>query len=255
MNKYSIVITGSSGSGKSSICNFYCRENRFNVTKGLVAVSDGVTSHTANVCGKRVELIDSPGIFDDQLDTNYLETLSKSLAVAKNGVNAIGMVIRVDTRFTLANAVILKQLDKIGDIWPFVFIIFSHGNKLGSTNSDIQKLEINQYLEDHRCPGSLKNLVSKINSRYIVLESVESFSDEVYYNAKAKEFITIIHNILTCTGSVYRMNAILCNVLKEQGSRESRNVSTQNDTRSYLTVLLETLNYLGETVRSYCTIH
>ena len=85
---YTLLVTGVTGNGKSSLCNFLsCTATGF----ASITEKSGFTIITMQ--GKRVKLIDTPGFCDDyETEEEHMEEFGEAVVLASKGVNAIGLV-------------------------------------------------------------------------------------------------------------------------------------------------------------------
>ena len=70
------MLTGTTGSGRSAACNFFMQKCVFESKQSLVPVKKVTESRVATIDGKRVELIDTPGLLDPtsvEKDDEHLE--------------------------------------------------------------------------------------------------------------------------------------------------------------------------------------
>ena len=147
-------------------------------------------------------IIDSPGFCDDHVtDEEHMKELGHGVMLAREGVHAIGLVLRADNRFTGAEATMLKEMENFGELWPYIFILFTRAKSLGADDGT-QRYQIKEFLRNPRCPDSLKMLMSRVNNRYIMLESVDPMGDS-YHQIKCAELIGKVQEIFASTGKVY----------------------------------------------------
>lgn len=190
------MVTGVTGSGKSTFCNFICAEEVFRANDGLVSVTAKTGAVTKSLLGKTVRLIDTPG-FCDEYETNeeHMKDLGQAIFLARSGVNAVGFVINVSGRFTKNEARTIQEMSSFKEIWPFTFIIFTNAGGLGDEEEE-QKLQLQKNLASPRCPKSLHNLLECVGNRYILVESVEqSENQRAYYQQKVRDLLHMIYKI------------------------------------------------------------
>ena len=124
-----------------------------------------------------VRIVDSPGFCDDHVtEEEHMKELGNGVMLAREGVHAIGLVLKVDNRFTGAEATVLKEMENFGELWPYIFVLFTKAKSQGDDDGT-QRHQIRQYLQRSRCPNSLKLLMSRVNNRFIMLESVDHMGD------------------------------------------------------------------------------
>ena len=85
----------------------------------------------------------------------------------------------------------LENLLAYNDIIPYAFVIFSNAYVLSSSHEE-QQHKLNILLNTNK---SLHKLLTNINNRYIILESVLN-KEEGYYSTKVIELMNIVDSIL-----------------------------------------------------------
>lgn len=193
---YSVMVTGVTGSGKSTFCNFICAEEVFKTNDGFASVTTKTGAITKSLLGKKVRLIDTPG-FCDEFETNeeHMKELGQAIFLARNGINAVGFTISASGRFTKNEAKTIQEMSKCKEIWPFTFVIFTNAGDLGD-DEEQQKLQIQENLASERCPKSLHDLLKCTGNRYILVESIEpSKNQQAYYHQKVRELLHMIYKI------------------------------------------------------------
>ena len=211
------MVIGTTGSGKSALCNFLsCSNTAFEARCGFARVTEKSTAAIITIQGKRVKLIDTPGFCDD-FETGDID---EALVIASFGVNGIGLVIHAlalyDTNFSSD----IEYLSQFQDLWPYVFIIFTHARALGVTEED-QNKRLQSKFTKLRFPKVMKDLMQKVDNRYILVESIKPSDDpEDYYQRKTKELETMISSINEANGfKLYTNNSakvLLHKTMKEK---------------------------------------
>ena len=80
------------------------------------------------------------------------------------------------------------------EMLPYVFLVFTHAMTLGKTEKQ-QQQKLEETLKDkNKCPESLFSVLSKIDNRYILLESV-NIMGEGYYEKKSQELLDILQAV------------------------------------------------------------
>ena len=83
---------------------------------------------------KRVKLIDTPGFCDDyETEEEHMEEFGEAVVLARKEVNEIGLVISTKTRYTSNEKSTIDQMSQYQELWPYMFIIFTHARSLGVT--------------------------------------------------------------------------------------------------------------------------
>ena len=199
---YTLLVTGVTGNGKSSLCNFLsCSNSAFETATGFASITEKSGFAIITMQGKRVKLIDTPGFCDDyETEEEHMEEFGEAVVLASKGVNAIGLVINAKARYTSNDTDTIEQLSQYQELWPYMFIIFTHAGSLGVTEDDQHK-GLQSNFKELRCPESLKDLMQKVNNRYILVESIKPTDDpDEYYQKKTKEIETMMVNIYEANG-------------------------------------------------------
>ena len=194
-NDYSIMIIGVTGSGKSTACNFFFNKEVFNTRGGAVSVTIKSDAHSGIVHGKKVLFIDTPG-FSDAYESEELRMadLGRALYYAQYGVHAIVICFNGTARFDTATEGVVNALDQLGTFWPHAFVLYSHADDMGSTESE-QKQQIFQWINNPRCPERLKWLLCQVQYRFMTVESKMRNRDHAYRQQKCKELLSLVEQV------------------------------------------------------------
>ena len=196
-NDYSIMVIGVTGSGKSTACNFFLNQKVFNTKGGAVSVTTKSDAHSGTVLGKRVLFVDTPGFSDAyESEEQRMTDLGRALYFAQAGVHAIVICFNGTARFDLATEGVVNALDQLGTFWPHAFVLYSHADDMGSTESE-QKQQIYQWINNPRCPERLKWLLQQVQYRFMTVESRMRGNDHVYHQQKCKELLDLVDQVYT----------------------------------------------------------
>ena len=66
--------------------------------------------------------------------------------------------LSITARFDLDTEGVVNALDQLGTFWPHAFVLYTHADDMGSTESE-QKQQIYQWINNPRCPERLKWLL------------------------------------------------------------------------------------------------
>ena len=228
--EYSLLVTGVTGSGKSTFCNFLCCSDAFEANCGFASVTSKSAAATITMQGNKVKLIDTPGFCDDhETDEQHMLEFGQSLVLANKGVNAIGLIISAKDRYTTNEANTIEYMTEFPDMWPYMFIIFSNAGSLGTTEQE-RDMQLKEHFKQPRCPKSLLQLVQNVKNRYILVESVKKSSDpEAYHKAKTEEMHKMIttldeaNNHLLYTNALFkRAKKMIDELIKQKVEAEKR---------------------------------
>jgi len=190
------MVTGVTGSGKSSACNFFCSEEVFATNEGFASVTAKTGVVVKKILGKTIKFIDTPGFCDEyETDDEHMKELGRAIFLARNGVHAIGFTINAGGRFTKNESRTFKEMTKFKEIWPFTFVIFTNAEVLGDDEEE-RVSQLQQNLAAERCPQALHDLLQCVSNRYILIESVEPAENyQAYYKQKVRELLQMIYKI------------------------------------------------------------
>jgi len=195
------MLTGVTGAGKSTACNFLFEKEVFEVGGGLISVTSKSGAHDTEIFGRKVRLIDTPGFCDDfEQEEEKVDELGKAILLAKEGVHAIALVINASHRFTSAEATALEEIELLGELWPFMFIIFTAAKCYG-TSEQKQRDTVLNTLENPKCPEHFKTLMERVNRRFMMLESTDNSKE--YRKSKITEFFAMVDSIYSTNKRLY----------------------------------------------------
>lgn len=207
-----VMITGITGAGKSSACNFLLGEKIFEVGVAGKAVRSQSGSYSTVLNGRKLEIIDSASFREDgENDEENINELCNAIFLARNGIHAIALVVNVSRRFACLQVALLKELELLGELWPFMFIIFSAAKHCGDTDEEQRKriFELYNTPVDDRPENFNKNLkekifkilLDKVEKRFIMLECTETNQD--YRTSKLREFFKMVDGIYHTNERLY----------------------------------------------------
>ena len=179
----SLLIVGPSGAGKSAFCNFLLKEKRFTEAMGLLAGTETADYCTIPCKDGDMLVVDCPGFCDPKRShEEIMKEISKAAILCRNGMDAIGIVVDPTSRFTETQKISYEHIESIGgNFWKHAFIIFNRQKKLeknfGNANEYIQKI-----ITDPKCPAEFKELLIKVENRYICVESTKRWDDDNYWS-------------------------------------------------------------------------
>ena len=236
----SLLIVGPCRAGKSAFCNFLLKEKRFTEAIGLLASTE--KTDYCRIPGKDGDMlvVDCPGFcYSKRPPDEIIEELCKAAILCREGMEAIGIVIDPTSRFNETQKISYEMIDSVGgNFWKHAFIIFNHEKKLEKNFGNANEY-IKQITKDVKCPAEFKELLNKVDNRYICVESTKQCGDEVYWSKLRDNLLAMIMQIKeNNTGAVYTNSFMkygqtaYISLLELQDRKEVKNVHIPDEGKS-----------------------
>lgn len=147
------------GVGKSATANTICGENTFLSKHSASSVTETCKQHSVSSNGRRLLVIDTPGIFNTESDHEEIKNeIKKCVNLSAPGLHAILFVISMATRFTKEDKDTFEKYSELfgEDLYRFSIVLF--------TNADVLEDSAEQYVKTS--PSILKTFITKCGERY-----------------------------------------------------------------------------------------
>ncbi|TDG97545.1 hypothetical protein EPR50_G00227690 [Perca flavescens] len=169
-----LVLLGMAGTGKSASGNTILRKKEtFTSKPSSCPVTTECQEVKTVIGGRRVRVIDTPDIFDDEMKSSIKEHVRKVKELCQSGPCVYLLVMHV-SRFTDGERGILKKLETAfgSKVREQTVILFTRGGDLEQGG-----MSFKEFLDD--CQPDLQKIVEKCGRRHVLFENSASGSDQV----------------------------------------------------------------------------
>ncbi|XP_034729550.1 GTPase IMAP family member 8-like [Etheostoma cragini] len=182
-NKRRVVLIGLPGAGKSSSGNTILGSDQFKLSDGFNSVRAETVSGSATVGGRKITVVDTPGITDPTGNQLY-EGIMKWIREASPGPHAFVIVVRID-RITETHIKLFKLLEQLlgGDVPKYSMVLLTQGDKLQEGQSIDGLIRSNQHVSA---------LVSMCGGRFCVFDNKAKRSRE-----QVRDFLSKVDGIVS----------------------------------------------------------
>uniref|UniRef100_A0A8D3B029 GTPase IMAP family member 8 n=1 Tax=Scophthalmus maximus TaxID=52904 RepID=A0A8D3B029_SCOMX len=211
-----IVLLGRPGGGKSSSGNTILGSEEFNPDCDFDTVTSECLSGSAEVQGRQVTVVDTPGFTDEVLSPEqlYMEIM-KTILMAPPGPHAFVIVVRIG-RVSEADIKLFELLPKLfgTDASKYTMVLFTHGDELRGQSID-------QKVKNSR---SMSELVSMCGGRYCVFDNNQRGNTQ-----QVRNLLNKVDEMVTESGGTHCTSEMFA--MAETFIRAERNLSAPRGTR------------------------
>ena len=199
----SVLFIGITGQGKSSLCNFLMKEEKFKVEDSMMSCPEPSKQELTNLKGKNYLLVDVPGVCDTERDPKEVlsELVKTFFFVRKQGISAIAIMINPNQKMTTEHyEALVDFLGRISpDLWEHVIVVFTHEKQTIRKHKSGDEY-ITKMLQNTNCPKFLKFVSEKCKHRFLHVECETLPENEQYWEKKISDFTEFVESIMAKNG-------------------------------------------------------
>ncbi|VDI06375.1 Hypothetical predicted protein [Mytilus galloprovincialis] len=197
-NEIRIVLFGKTGTGKSSTGNTILNREEFKAECQGQAVTDKSSFGTRTLNGRKLIVVDTPGLLDTHRDREEMKTeILRSVGICVPGPHAILFVMRIGDRLTDDDQNCIQLFTEMfGEhVFKYAIVVFTREN-------DLNGKTLNQYCQT--VPDAIRNLLTQCSNRVIAFDNNGTYRKK---NKAVNSLLRMIDNMIY--GQTYYSNDLL----------------------------------------------